>query len=68
VEEGIEMTREQIKTIIDIFEPDTSDLLALDEEAKFYIARRLFNRKQKAEFYKSNDPERFAEIVSVYAL
>ena len=61
--EDINLSRRQIETLINIYEPDTSELLSLDKRVMKYIVRHMFNKTQRERYYSKTTGYLFAEIV-----
>jgi hypothetical protein len=62
--EAINLNRTQMWGLIDLYEPDTGEIMSLEPASKTYIAKHLFNKNeyQKYRANKGNDYV-FAELV-----
>lgn len=61
--EDINLNRRQMECLINIYEPDTSDLISLNNKVKKYIVRHMFNKTQRERYYSKISSYLFAEIV-----
>jgi len=63
VYEDINLSRQQLGSIITLYDPSTSDLISFERDSKFYIVRHLFNKPQKEKYFKRKNDFVFADIV-----
>lgn len=61
--DNVNLSRFLMETLVNIYEPDTAELLALDERARNYIVRHMFNKSQRERYYLKRNNYLFAEIV-----
>ena len=61
--ENINLSRRQVEALINLFEPNTADLVSFEATNREYVVRHLFNKPQREKYYKKKNSYLFADIV-----
>lgn len=63
--EGVNLNRTQLRSLMDLFEPDTGELISLDPEHKDWVAEHLFNKNEYNRYRKDKSNNYlFAELAT----